>query len=287
MRAQFPQWASLPIEPVGLDGWDNTTYRLGDELSVRLPNDDGYSPQVGKEHQWLPLLAPHLPVAIPESLALGAPSADFPRPWSIRRWIDGEPAAAAPVNRGDLARRLGEFLRALQRIDGRDGPPAGAHSAFRGGPLHVYDAETRQSMLMLGDRIDQDAVGRTWQLAVAGQWEQPPVWAHGDMAASNLIVRREELIAVIDFGCAAVGDPACDLVIAWTLFDAAERDVFRSVVELDDGTWDRARGWALWKALLVLVHDATGDTPAGDAVRRFGWRVGPARLLDELTERDR
>ena len=284
--SQFPQWASLPIDPIGLDGWDNTTYRLGDELSVRLPNGDAYAPQVDKEHHWLPRLARHLPVVIPESVAVGAPCDEFPRPWSIRRWIDGEPAATAPVDRGDLARHLAAFLRALQRIDARDGPPAGPHSFFRGGPLHTYDAETRESMRMLGDRIDQHAVASTWRLAVASRWEQQPVWVHGDMAASNLIVRHGQLVAVIDFGCAAVGDPACDLVAAWTLFDSTDRDAFMSDLGLDHDTWDRARGWALWKALRVLVNDTTGDTPADDAVNRFGWRTDAAALVDELTQQD-
>jgi aminoglycoside phosphotransferase (APT) family kinase protein len=281
---QFPAWASLPIEPVELDGWDNTTYRLGDDLSVRLPNGETYVPQVEKEHRWLPRLAPHLPLAIPESVALGAPSAHFPRPWSVRRWIEGEPVATAQVDRARLARRLAEFLGALRRVDAADGPPAGAHSFFRGAPLQRYDEETRQSMRVLGNRIDQDAVARTWELALTSSWERPPVWVHGDMAPSNVIVRDGEPVAVIDFGCSAVGDPACDLVLAWTLFDAAERDAFVSAVALDGDTWDRARGWALWKALRVLVHDAAGETAAADAVRRFGWRAPPTVLLDELTQ---
>src|SRR5688572_28238056 len=109
---QFPQWASLPIEPVDLDGWDNTTYRLGERLSVRLPNGAGYAAQVGKECRWLPFLARQLPLTIPEIVAIGAPTDDFPRPWSIRRWISGQPAMAT-ADGGRRARRLGEFLRAL------------------------------------------------------------------------------------------------------------------------------------------------------------------------------
>jgi aminoglycoside phosphotransferase (APT) family kinase protein len=284
---QFPQWAALPIEPVALEGWDNATYRLGEHLSVRLPNGDAYVAQVEKEHRWLPFLARQLPVAIPESVAIGAPSVDFPRPWSIRRWIEGEPASTAAADSGRLAQRLAAFLLALQQIDARGGPQAGPHSFFRGAPLQVYDDETRQTMRTLGSRIDQDAVTTTWETALASRWDRPPVWVHGDMAPSNLIVRGGELVAVIDFGCSAVGDPACDLVVGWTMFDQAERDVFRSAMELDGGTWDRARGWALWKTLRVLYHDAMGETAAADAVRRFGWRIGPNALLEELTEGSR
>lgn len=280
---QFPEWASLPIEPVALDGWDNTTYRLGEHLSVKLPNDDSYIPQVEKEHRWLPVLARQLPLAIPEPVAIGAASEEFPRPWSIRRWIDGEPAATASADRHRVAQRLGEFLRALHQVDAGDGPLAGPHSFFRGGPLHVYDKETRDAMRSLAGRIDGNAVTRTWENALASRWQQSPIWVHGDVAPSNLIVRSGELVAVIDFGCCAVGDPACDLVVAWTFLDPTEHNSLRSVVGLDDDTWHRARGWALWKALQVVAHDATGGTPAADAVRRFGWRIEPNALIEELT----
>jgi aminoglycoside phosphotransferase (APT) family kinase protein len=284
---QFPEWRSLPIEPVALDGWDNTTYRLGDHLSVRLPNDDAYVPQVEKEHRWLPVLARGLPLAVPEPVAIGTPSDAFPRPWSVRTWIEGEPAATTSADRGRLAQRLGAFVRALHLVDARTGPVAGPHSFFRGGPLHVYDRETRDAIARLAGRIDGRAVAETWEKALASRWEPPPVWVHGDMAPSNLIVQGGELVAVIDFGCAAVGDPACDLVVAWTFFDAAERNLFQSEIALDDDTWDRARGWALWKALRVLVHEANGEGAATDAARRFGWRVRPDALLEELSERGR
>ena len=149
----------------------------------------------------------------------------------------------------------------------------------------MYDEETREAMRTLAGRIDGTAVARTWENALASRWQQPPVWVHGDMAPSNLIVRSGELVAVIDFGCCSVGDPACDLVVAWTFLDPTERNAFKSAVALDDDTWDRARGWALWKALQVLAHDLTGGTSAADAVRRFGWRVEPIALIQELTER--
>jgi aminoglycoside phosphotransferase (APT) family kinase protein len=284
---QFPEWRSLPIELVALDGWDNTTYRLGDHLSVRLPNGEAYAPQVEKEHRWLPVLARELPLAVPEPVAIGTPSDEFPRPWSIRRWIEGDPASTTSADLRRLAQRLAEFIRALHHVDAGTGPPAGPHNFFRGGPLHVYDPETREALRMLAGRIDGRAVAEMWERALASSWEQPPVWVHGDMAPSNLIVRGGELVAVIDFGCAAVGDPACDLVVAWTFFDSAERNLFRSEITLDDDVWDRARGWALWKALRVLVHEAMGEAAATDAVRRFGWRLGPDAVLEELTERRR
>jgi aminoglycoside phosphotransferase (APT) family kinase protein len=283
--AQFPQWRSLPLEPVDLDGWDNTTYRLGDELSVRLPNGDGYSAQVDKEQRWLPVLASSLPVDVPAVLAVGAPTAEFGRPWSVRRWIAGEPAATASIERGRLAEQLAGLLRALHRIDPRDGPVAGAHSAFRGGALRVYDDDTRGAIRDLAEHVDGDAAAATWEHALQSRWHRSGIWVHGDVTPSNLLVRGGNLAAVIDFGCAAVGDPACDLVMAWTFFDASERERFRAAVALDESTWDRARGWALWKALITLAEAVRGGTSTTDAVARFGWRVEPEELIAELTRR--
>ena len=158
---QFPEWADLPVVPVALNGWDNTTFRLGEELSIRLPSADGYVAQVAKEHRWLPTLAPHLPLPIPEPVAMGRPDVTFPWPWSIYRWIDGEPARDDRIcDRNTLAADLARFLTALQAIDASDGPPAGAHSFFRGGPLVVYDAETRVAIERAADVIDVAALHR-------------------------------------------------------------------------------------------------------------------------------
>ena len=141
---QFPQWADLPVVPVALNGWDNTTFRLGGTLSVRLPSHDRYVPQVEKEQRWLPSLAPLLPLPIPEPVALGRPSDIFPRPWSIYRWIEGLPALADDVNDfATFANDLARFLSALYSVDASQGPEPGNHSFFRGGPLDPYDAQSR------------------------------------------------------------------------------------------------------------------------------------------------
>jgi aminoglycoside phosphotransferase (APT) family kinase protein len=277
---QFPDWAHLPVREVEHEGWDNRTFRLGETMSVRLPSADRYAAQVEKEHLWLPRLAAHLPAAIPEPLAVGVPSSEFPRPWSVYRWVPGEPATVGLVD--DLARLAEEvagFLEALQRVDARGGPAAGSHSFFRGGPLATYDAETRETVARLGDAIDDGAVLAVWDEAVVSRWEDPPVWVHGDVVPSNLLVQDGRLSAVIDFGCSAVGDPACDLAIAWTFFEGESREAFRDRLGPDDGTWARGRGWALWKALLTLARPDVGDPMRA---RRFGWRVGPREVIEEV-----
>jgi aminoglycoside phosphotransferase (APT) family kinase protein len=278
---QFPQWADLPVERVAVDGWDNTTFRLGDALSVRLPSADGYVAQVDKEHRWLPVLARHLPLLIPEPVALGQPRAGFPRPWSIYRWIDGGPAGLEPV--ADLtgfAADLAGFLAALYAVDASDGPSPGWHNFFRGGSLEAYDADSRRSIELLADDIDAEAATEAWDAALASVWDRPPVWVHGDVSPSNLLVVDGVLRAVIDFGCAGVGDPACDLVMAWTFFSGESGDEFRRRLPFDDATWARARGWALWKALITIVRENEGGEYALAAARRFGWRHSPREVVD-------
>ncbi|MFK0101733.1 aminoglycoside phosphotransferase family protein [Streptomyces sp. NPDC091040] len=266
IAAQFPQWRGLPVVPVEVDGWDNRTYRLGDAMTVRLPTAAGYVPAVEKEHVWLPRLAPSLPVPVPPVLALGAPGEGYPFPWSVRRWLPGETAARGHI--ADLpgfAASVGAFLCALRRCDPTGGPAAGEHSWHRGASPAYYDAQTRRCLALLADRVDTARARAVWEAALAAEWHGDPVWFHGDIASGNLLVQGGELAAVIDFGTSGVGDPACDLVIAWTMFDSESREAFREAAAQDPGTWARARGWALWKALLNLVLDTDAD-PARSAV---------------------
>lgn len=277
---QFPRWSRLPVAPVELDGNDNTTFRLGSGLSVRLPSADAYVAQVDKEHRWLPILAPLLPLPIPEPLARGEPGCNFPRPWSVYRWLDGSVATVDRIS--DLpsfAADLAAFLSALYAIDPAGGPAAGAHSFFRGGPIDELDADVRSAMAALAGEIDIDVVTAAWEAALDTRWNGPDVWVHGDVTSTNLLVVDGRLAAVIDFGCCAVGDPACDLAITWTLFHGESRRTFRDGIGLDDGTWSRGRGWALWKALNTLAK------PQAEAERRrvmFGWRVGARDVIEEV-----
>jgi len=277
---QFPQWADLPVVPVALDGWDNTTFRLGDTLSVRLPSHDRYVPQIEKEHRWLPELAPQLPLPIPDPVALGRASTAFPRPWSIYRWIDGDIARADDIaDMRAFARDLERFLAALYAIDARQGPGPGAHSFGRGGSLDGYDAATRDALSILAGEIDTVTAGQVWEAALASAWQGPPVWVHGDVAPSNLLIMDGHLSAVIDFGCSAAGDPACDLVVAWTFFSGASAAAFRDGLGLDDATWSRGRGWALWKAAIHLALELQGGPDSNIACRRWGWRFGAREVI--------
>jgi aminoglycoside phosphotransferase (APT) family kinase protein len=222
--SQFPQWSHLPITAVEVDGWDNRTFRLGSELTVRLPSADQYAQQVDKEQRW--------------------------------RRIRNLPG---------FATTLARFLKALGRVDATGGPTPGEHNFYRGGPLATYEDETLQAIEALGKRIPGKTVRRVWDDAMTSSWDREPVWFHGDVAAANLLVRDGRLAAVIDFGSSGVGDPACDMVIAWTLLAGASRATFRAERDVDAATWSRGRGWALWKALITLAGDLERGMP--DAAR--------------------
>lgn len=256
---QFPQWSALPLRPVNRQGIDNRSFRLGNDLLVRLPAGDWYAGQVGKEQTWLPRLAPLLPLPIPQPVAQGAPDTHFPYPWSVYRWIDGSSAAEAITDWRPIARPLARFLAALHSIDARGGPEPGEHNFFRGAPVSVYTEETLTAIAALAFEIDRDGAHAVWSAATATCWAGSPRWFHGDMSANNLLTRDGQLCAVIDFGSSGVGDPACDLVIAFTDLDSAGYAAFRRELGLDATAWARGRGWALWKALISLADQLESD----------------------------
>ncbi len=255
LRAQFPQWADLPIAPVRSAGTDNAIYRLGDDLAVRLPRIHWAVAQVHKEHAWLPRLAPFLPLPISVPVAMGAPAAGYPWHWSVYRWLAGQNATLEEIaDPCQAALELAHFITALQQVDPTGGPTAAAHN-LRGLPLATRDAATREAIVALRGMIDSDAATAVWNVALqAPQWERAPVWFHGDVLPGNLLFERGRLSGVIDFGGLGVGDPACDLMIAWGLFASESRDVFRTALAVDDATWARGRGHALSQAVIFIPY---------------------------------
>ncbi|WP_431044763.1 aminoglycoside phosphotransferase family protein [Streptomyces sp. P1-3] len=255
LTAQFPRWADLPVTPVDSAGTSNAMYRLGPDMVVRLPRIAGAAADVAKEHRWLPRLAPPLPVDIPVPLGKGVPADGYPWPWSVYRWLEGEPATvdrvaeSGPLAR-DLAGDLAEFVTALRRIDPADAPPA-----YRSEPLAARDTATRAALEELRAIVDSGAATALWEAALgAPAWPCPAVWIHADLQPGNLLVARGRLSAVIDFGCLGVGDPAVDLIAAWYVLPADARDVYRAALDADDAMWARGRGWALSIALMELSY---------------------------------
>jgi aminoglycoside phosphotransferase (APT) family kinase protein len=263
VAGQFPQWADEPVRPVGKPGVDNSTFRLGEDKMVRLPRFVRWVGQVTREQRWLPYLAPRLPLPIPRPLAQGEPAAGYPYPWSVYGWLPGERADLTELDRSQAAVALAEFLAALRRVDTTDGPPPEASNGFRGCDL----ADPRDSpvvahyMNMRIDRLDglldTGPIRELWAAGLAAPvWQDPPVWVHGDPAPGNLLATDGLLSAVIDFGTCAVGDPAVDLIGAWTLLDPETRPAFRTKLGVDDDTWLRGRVWGL-SALLPAPEELT------------------------------
>ncbi len=269
IQLQFPKWGSLPVKMVKSCGMDNRTFHLGDKMLARLPSAEGYEPQVKKEQACLPKLATAVSTQIPVPIAMGAPSSLYPWHWSVYQWITGESLNLIKTDALDLEKlavQLGKFLKELHQADTHNAPLAGAHNYYRGAHPSVYNVETCTTITALSNIIDADKALAVWHQALSSEWSKSPVWVHGDFAVGNILINRNQLAAVIDFGCMGAGDPACDLVIAWTFLEGKSREVFKAQVALDEDTWARARGWALWKAMITLV--ALEDKESPEAIKQ-------------------
>lgn len=256
LARQFPDLAGLPISRLSSAGTENTIFRLGDDLALRLPRVASAARQAIREARWLPLLAAHLPLTTPEPIALGAPDEDYPWHWSICRWIDGDDAFICPPgDLGDAALRLGRFVRALQAA-----PVAGetsliAATSGRGVDLTHRDAETRAAIAACEGLADTAALTEIWNEALAlPRWSGAPVWLHGDIHVGNLLVASGRITGIIDWGSLGMGDPACDLMPAWSILDWKSRAVFRAEVDVDESTWARGRAWAISVAVIALPY---------------------------------
>jgi aminoglycoside phosphotransferase (APT) family kinase protein len=254
LAAQFPEWADLPLRRVEPRGTVNAIFRLGDELSLRLPRRNGPTAPGSKESDWLPKLAPLLPVDVPAPVAQGRPNAEYPWFWEIHTWVEGETVPVAEIDAIQAARDLAALIGTMQRLDPAGAPPG------RGIPLAERDADIRYWLA----RVDGNPIVTTeWERAVAAPpWDGPPVWHHGDLDVRNWLVRNGRISGVIDWGAMGVGDPACDVMVAWKLHSPTARDAFRDALPTDDATWTRARGWVLSQAVAILAYYTPENNPA-------------------------
>jgi aminoglycoside phosphotransferase (APT) family kinase protein len=269
---QFPEYAILTIVDVDKQGHDNRTYRLGDHMLIRMPTAADYALKVPKEQELLPKLTKHLSVTIPAPLKMGKPSANYPYPFSIYKWLSGKSINLLTLTdqeKEQLAFDLARFLKELQAINDIEGPGPGQHNWWRGDHVSVYDTGAREQIAELVEIIDVSKALTLWDRACETKWNKPPVWIHGDFAIGNILMDGGKLSAVIDFGGAAVGDPACDLVIAWTYLSGKARQIFISKMDMDADTWLRARAWALWKATFELCQIVDKNSPEAGLQKRI------------------
>ena len=267
LAAQFSQWADRRLAAVDSAGTDNALYRLGDDMVVRLPRIPAAVARVDKEHRWLPELAPLLPLSVPVPLARGTPAEGCPWPWSVYRWLDGSAATVTPVEPGRAANQLAGFVAALHESASTVGHDRGAQLLPRRSPrvARPSDAPRPGRAPWGGRRRGRQCSGD--EALAAPAWRGPDVWLHGDLQPANLLVARGELTSVIDFGCLGVGDPGCDVMVAWTALSAESRGVFRALLGVDDATWTRARGWALSIALVMLPYYTTSNPVLANIAR--------------------
>ncbi|MBB5790024.1 aminoglycoside phosphotransferase family protein [Jiangella mangrovi] len=252
LAAQFPQWAGLALRRVRSAGTVNAVYRLGDELSVRLPLVPEWAGDLESELEWLPRLADGggLPLEIPEPVAAGEPGEGYPARWAVYRWLDGVTPEWRGLDDPRTAGRLAEFVRALRDLD-----PGGAPEGKGQRLLAADDDAVREAIASLAGTVDTAAATAVWTDALAAEvWDGERVWVHGDLLHLNLLTRGGELSAVLDFGSAGAGDGAYDLLPAWTLFTGAAREAFRAELAPDDAAWARGRGYALAKGLIALPY---------------------------------
>jgi aminoglycoside phosphotransferase (APT) family kinase protein len=279
VAAQFPQWSELPVTRVEAVSTDNDLYRIGGHLAARLPRRRSAVAAIAKEHEWLPRLAPGLPMDVPLPVARGEAAHGYPFPWSVVRWIEGEPPHAATAGTSiGLARDLGRFVTTLHALDASGGPVAGDHNHWRGAPLTAFDREMRRRFDWMADVRGIGEIAAAWDRGLATKaWAGASVWVHGDLKDANLLARNGALTGVLDWGLAGVGDPASDLSAGWSLFEGAARAAFRAAVAVDEATWARGRAWALVEGVLNVSYYRGRQDDLAEAGRRVIDRV----LADE------
>ncbi len=264
---QHPDLAGRALVPLAR-GWDNESFRLGDDLVVRLPRRAAAVPLVDHEHRWLGELALGLPLPIPAPVRIGRPGRGYPWAWTIVPWLAGAPWESTPPSDTRLAgRQLGAFLAALHRRAPSDAP----HNPFRGVPLAERAERFDAGLFVLGSRVDAGRCRKVFaELRSAPAWDGAPVWLHGDLHPLNLLVDGGALSAVVDFGDVCAGDPATDLAVAWMLLPRVDRVAFRQAAGaervVDDATWQRSRAWALVLAVAYLA--SSDDNPEMAAIGR-------------------
>ena len=269
---QFPEYVHLNISEVEKQGHDNRTFRLGEDMLIRMPTAESYALKVPKEQALLPKLATCLTINIPTPIKMGKPSKSYPYPFSIYKWLEGVSINLLPLDDKcleQLAFDLAKFLNELESIDHIEGPQPGQHNWWRGDHPSVYDQGVREQIAKISNIIDGEKAIQLWERACQTRWIKQPVWIHGDFAIGNMLIQNGKLSAVIDFGGICLGDPACDLVIAWTFLHGRSRDIFINNIHHDEDTWLRAKAWALWKATFELCEINDSKHPEFEVNKRI------------------
>jgi aminoglycoside phosphotransferase (APT) family kinase protein len=268
LREQHPDLADRRLRRIGT-GWDNAVFRLGSDLTVRVPRRELGARLMATELRWVPFLAPRLPLPVPTPVRAGEPSTFYPWRWAVCAHVPGTPPGAAAFTGRAGARAadaLAGFLGALHVVAPVDAP----RSPFRGVPLAQRSDSVTRALDGAPD-AQRSRIEWAWAEALGAPGHAgPDRWLHGDLHGLNVLATRRRITGVIDFGDLCAGDPATDLASGWLLLDDPGRQRLRGVLAVDDATWARARGWALFFGLMFLAHSA--DSPANEAIGRRALR---------------
>ena len=277
LAEQHVDLADLPIGPI-TNGWDNAMVRLGSDLVVRLPRRSEAAPLIEHEQRWLGLLAPRLPVPIPDPVRIGLPGCGYPWRWSVCRWYVGTIAAVLLAEdrlRAEMfAPSLAGFLSALHLPAPEEAP----RNPWRGTPLAARHHLTIERLEKHRAVIAANRARAVWDRGMTQPpWAGRPLWLHGDPHPLNLLLADDStLAAVLDFGDIAAGDPASDLAGAVMHLDPTALPRFRAAYRLridaltaadHDALWARTDAWALSLAMAFLDGSSPGDLLHAVAVR--------------------
>ncbi len=257
LSEQYPALAKQPIVEAGF-GWDNFMFRVGERFVARFPRRAVSAPMVEAEARWLPVLAPRLPIPIPAPIHLGEPGHGFPWSWTIAPWISGRTAVdLAESDQAGCGRQIGSFLASLHGPSPSDAPS----NPFRGGPLAEKHRITSDRLDGLGDAVDVGRLRHLWDQACSvPHYTGPPLWLHGDLHPHNVVTEAGVVVGIIDFTDLTGGDPACDLMIGWTMFDPLGREkLIDAYGAAPSALSERARGWAIHHGAACIANGA--DNP--------------------------
>lgn len=263
LKAQHPDLADLSVK-IMESGWDNLMVRLGDDLALRLPRHAVGDRLLRIEQQWLPALAPHLPLPIPVTLRIGSPDEHYPFHWSIVKWLPGQTADLTPPAASE-APQLASFLKALHAIGLPSDPPG---NSVRDCPLTGKQKDTEKRLDFLARETDliSPEVLATWHAGLTAEIDLPTCWIAGDIHGQNVLVEQGKLSAIIDWGDMCAGDPATDLASIWILFeDQTARQHAIAEYGMSGPTIVRAKGWATFFGA-ILTETGMQDNPQHQAM---------------------
>ncbi|MEU5870675.1 phosphotransferase [Glycomyces sp. NPDC047369] len=249
--AQFPRWRGLPVSPVPSAGTVNAIFRVGEDLTARFPLQPA-DPAAARlvleaEAEAARELLGRTGFPTPKPLAIGAPGAGYPLPWSVQTWLPGETADDDPGASHGLAADLAEFIRDVRAIPLRGRRFSGGG---RGGAIAAHEDWVQRCLLESEGLLDVPLMGRLWSgMCDLPRGSAPDVMSHGDLIPGNVLLREGRLTGVLDVGGLSPADPALDLIAAWHLLDTAPRRTFRDVLSPTESEWNRGRAWAFVQAI--------------------------------------